>query len=81
MREILGSQSVSLELHLGYVTNGRESELSVVLREALWAYIEYKRIHPNPRLGAMTIIPLTPPLKCNVNTMTLHLKSGTKYMS
>jgi len=28
------------------VTNGRESELSVsvVLREALWAYIEYKRI-------------------------------------
>ena len=41
------------------VTNGRESELSVVLREALWAYIEYKRIPPNPRLGAMTIIPLT----------------------
>ena len=32
----------------------------VVLREALWAYIEYKRIPPNPRLGAMTIIPLTP---------------------
>ena len=63
------------------VTNGRESELSVVLREALWAYIEYKRIPPNPRLGAMTIIPLTPPLKCNVNTMALHLKSGTKYMS
>ena len=31
----------------------------VVLREALWAYIEYKRIPPNPRLGAMTIIPLT----------------------
>ena len=53
----------------------------VVLREALWAYIEYKRIPPNPRLGAMTIIPLTPPLKCNVNTMALHLKSGTKYMS
>ena len=57
------------------VTNGRESELSVVLREALWAYIEYKRIPPNPRLGAMTIIPLTPPLKCNVNAMTLHLES------
>ena len=59
MREILRRHSVSLELHLGYVTNGRESELSVVLREALWAYIEYKRIPPNPRLGAMTIIPLT----------------------
>ena len=58
-----------------------ETELSVVLREALWAYIDYKRIPPNPRLGAMTIIPLTPPLKCNVNTMALHLKSGTKYMS
>ena len=31
----------------------------IVLREALWAYIEYKRIPPTPRLGAMTIIPLT----------------------
>jgi len=50
--------------------------------EALWAiYIEYKRITPNPRLGDMTILPLTPPLKCNVNAMSLHLKSGTKYMS
>ena len=28
--------------------------------EALWAiYIEYKRITPNPRLGDMTILPLT----------------------
>jgi len=41
-----------------------ESELSVVLREALWAYIEYKRIPPNPRLGAMTIIPLTLMITC-----------------
>jgi len=31
--------------------------------EALWAiYIEYKRITPNPRLGDMTILPLTPPM-------------------
>ena len=31
-----------------------------VLIEALWAiYIQYKRIPPTPRLGAMTIIPLT----------------------
>ena len=48
--------------------------------EALWA-IYSTRETPNPRLGAMTLIPLTPPLKCNVNAMTLHLKSGTKYMS
>jgi len=39
--------------------------------EALWAiYIEYKRITPNPRLGDMTILPLTPPpqmqRECNV---------------
>ena len=48
--------------------------------EALWA-IYSTRETPNPRLGAMTLIPLTPPLKCNVNAMTLHLESGTKYMS
>jgi len=42
--------------------------------EALWA-IYSTRETPNPRLGAMTLIPLTPPLKCNVNAMTLHLKS------
>ena len=27
----------------------------IVLREALWAYIEYKRIPPNPRLGAVRL--------------------------
>ena len=39
----------------------RRTELCMyVLIEALWAiYIQYKRIPPNPRLGAMTIIPLT----------------------
>ena len=59
-----------------------ESELSnCIERGPLGIYREYMRYTPNPRLGAMTIIPLTPPLKCNVNTMALHLKSGTKYMS
>ena len=55
------------------VTNGRESELSVVLREALWAYIEYKRIPPNPRLGAMTIIPLTGVMRLSVLANTLSI--------
>ena len=50
------------EIHLP-VTNGRESELLVVLREALWAYIEYKRIPPNPRLGGVKgIIVIAPSL-------------------
>ena len=47
----------------------RESEL-VVLREALWAYIEYKRIPPNPRLEGYDYTTLnTPPQmqrECNV---------------
>ena len=57
----------------------RRSELTVVLREALWAYI-YMRHTPNPRIEEKTILPLTiilltPPLKCNVNAITLHLES------
>ena len=41
--------------------------------EALWAiYIEYKRITPNPRLGDMTILPLTQ--KCII------LQKATKYI-
>ena len=35
-----------------------ESELTVVLREALWAYI-YMRHTPNPRIEEKTILPLT----------------------
>ena len=36
----------------------RRSELTVVLREALWAYI-YMRHTPNPRIEEKTILPLT----------------------
>jgi hypothetical protein len=48
--------------------------------EAQWElYIEYMRktLDYNITLIPLTIIPLTPlsPLKCNVNAMTLHLKS------
>ena len=61
---------------------GRRSELvSFIERGPLGIYREYMRHTPNPRIEEKTLIPLTPPLKCNVNTMALHLKSGTKYMS
>ena len=60
------------------VTNGRESGRMCCIEAHGDIYRVYKG---NPRLDLMTILPLTPPLKCNVNAMSLHLKSGTKYMS
>jgi hypothetical protein len=47
--------------------------------EAQWGlYIEYRReiLDYTITIMPLTIIPLTPPLKCNVNAMTLHLKSS-----
>jgi hypothetical protein len=47
--------------------------------EAQWElYIEYMKetLDCNITIIPLTIIPLTLPLKCNVNAMTLHFKSS-----
>jgi hypothetical protein len=47
--------------------------------EVQWGlYIGYMRetLNYNITIITLTIIPLIPPLKCNVNAMTLHLKSS-----
>ena len=57
----------------------------ILIERPFGLYIELQEDTPNPRLEGYDyntlILSLTPPLKCNVNAMSLHLKSGTKYMS
>ena len=57
----------------------------ILIERPFGLYIELQEDTPNPRLEGYDYntlrLSLTPPLKCNVNAMSLHLKSGTKYMS
>jgi hypothetical protein len=66
---------------MGVTNEIEEEQISCIeAQRGIYRVHERQEGEGNPRLGD-DYFTLNTPLKCNVNAMTLHLKSGTKYMS